>query len=94
MFSREYDIKGSDNDLRGLFIGKVINADDPKAQERLAVQVLGVHADGVYVWAQHCAYSKNSSGDIPEKDDYVYVMFLDPNNPLSAVWLGVVKTSG
>ena len=69
---------------------------DPKALERIKVRVMGVHDmentnKENAMWAQHCAPSKSCSGEVPDKDDYVYVMFLG-NNPMSPIWLGWVRS--
>jgi len=78
--------------LSGIFLAKVIENMDPTALERVRVRVLGVHdmdndVPGNSVWAHHLAYSKAASGEIPDKDDWIYVMFLN-NDPMSIVWLG------
>lgn len=98
MFSQEFTVRGSDVKLEGFFVAKVVKNADPKAQERVFVRVLGVHdlenEDEEYgIWAQHCAPSKNAGGDVPDVDDWVYVFFMHPNDPMSCVWLGWVRTT-
>jgi hypothetical protein len=97
MLGEDYDLRSSDISLQGIFIGKVIINADPKALERVKVRIIGVHDmenkdDRNCIWAQHVAPSKGTSGEIPDINDYIYVMFLDPNNPLSAVWIGWCRT--
>lgn len=98
MLAREFQFGGSDVSLSGFFVAKVVKNADPKAQERVFVRVVGVHdmtrEDEEYgIWAQHCAPSKNSGGDIPDVDDWIYVFFLDKCDVMSAVWLGWVRTT-
>ena len=88
---------GSDCNLGGLKIAKVIKNSDPKAQERVWVRVIGVHDmeskdDDYCIEAHHCAYSKSNSGEFPDKDDMVYGMFID-GNPNHFVYLGYVRHS-
>lgn len=97
MLGKEYSI---DNEvsLSGIFIAKVINNLDPKALERIRVRIIGVHDmenqdPENSIWAQHCKYSKQNSGEIPDIDDFCYVMFLQ-NDPMSCIWLGWVGTIG
>lgn len=85
-----------DVNLSGIFLAKVIENKDPKALERVRVRVLGVHDfenkdPRNSVWAQHCAFSKGTSGEIPDIDDFVYVMFFQ-NDPMNIVWLGWART--
>ena len=82
-------------DLGGIFIGLVVYTADPKGLERIRVRVLGVHnMDDVTkensIWASHLAPSKSSSGEIPNVDDYVYIMFVQ-KDPMNPVWLGWVR---
>ena len=81
--------------LAGLHIALVVENMDPKALERVRVRVLGVHDMSNEdpensLWAEHCAPSKSTSGEIPDKGDYVYVMFLQ-DNPTTIIWLGWVR---
>lgn len=96
MFNKDKDFIPENIKLNGLFIGRVIHANDPKALERCFVRIFGIHdmenEDKDYgVWVNRLAPSKNSSGEIPEEGDLVYIMFLDPNDFLSGVWLGWVR---
>ncbi len=91
MFGKEYSYD-SDTDLKGVFIGLVVTNYDSKALERIRVRVIGVHdmeneSDDNAIWAQHCAPSKSSSGEIPDVGDFVYVMFIQ-GDPMNAIWLG------
>lgn len=81
--------------LTGIFIAQVIDNKDPKASERVLVRVIGVHDmenldpdNGV--WANHCRPSKQNSGEIPDVDDFLYVMFVQ-GNPMHIIWLGWVN---
>lgn len=79
-------------DLGGIFIGLVVENMDPKALERVRVRVIGVHdmentSKDNSIWANHIAPSKSNSGEIPDIDDYVYVMFLQ-RDPMAPCWLG------
>ena len=91
----------TDVSLSGIFIGKVLNNIDPMARERLFVRVIGVHdiSDGFSnkefgIWVEHCAPSLYRTGDIPDINDDVYMMFMNNNidglNPNSGIWLGCV----
>lgn len=91
-----YELK-TDNeiDLGGIFIGQVIDNADPKALERIRVRVIGVHdmdntSKDNSIWAQHIAPSKSNSGEIPDVDDFVYIMFFQ-KDPNAALWLGWVR---
>lgn len=97
MRKRDYDLYGSDVDLRGMKIAKVIDNKDPKGTERVLVSVLGVHDyDNASLansaWADRCAYSKFSSGDIPDIGDFLYVIFPDHRDPMRIVWMGWCRT--
>lgn len=97
MQGREDALAGSDVQLTGLFIAQVVKNADPKACERVFVRIIGVHdmknEDEEYgCWVNHCAPSKSASGDIPDIDDWVYVMFLDKQDPMSGVYIGWVRT--
>lgn len=99
MFGKEFATDGSDVSLRGIFIAKVVENSDPKALERVKVRVIGVHdmeneSKENSIWANHLAPSKSGSGEIPDVDDYLYVTFLDPDDPMSCIWMGWVRTIG
>lgn len=94
MFGHEHSINNEVN-LSGLFIGLVVDNMDPKALERVKIRVLGVHDienedEENCIWAAHIAPSKQSSGEIPDVGDFVYVMFMQ-NNPMNPCWLGWVR---
>lgn len=96
MFGREFDIEHTEANLMGLHIAKVIDNMDPLALERIRVRILGIHDwenedEENSIWCDHIAPSKSGSGEIPDIDDFVYVMFLDIHNPMSACWLGWVR---
>lgn len=98
MLKKEFDPHGSDTHLGGIKIAEVIDNNDPKCCERVLVRVIGVHdmsapktKTDYAIWADHCAPSKNRSGDIPEKGDFLYVMFPDLQDPMRCVWLGWVR---
>lgn len=82
-------------DLSGIFIGLVVDNADPKALERVKIRVLGVHdmenenQDNA-IWCSHVAPSRDSSGELPEKDDFVYVQFVQ-KDPMHPVWIGWVR---
>ncbi len=91
----------TDVSISGIFIGKVLNNQDPLARERLLVRVIGVHdiddnfSDKEFgIWVEHCAPSLYRTGDIPDVDDEVYMMFMNNNadklNPNTGIWLGCV----
>ena len=91
-----YDLKlNNEVDLSGLFIGLVVDIMDPKALERIKVRVIGVHdmdnedIDNS-IWADHIAPSKGKSGELPNKNDFVYIMFLQ-RNPMCPCWIGWVR---
>lgn len=97
MRKRDYDLFGSDVDLRGIKIALVVDNKDPKGCERVLVRVLGVHNMSDLslenaLWADRCAYSKFSSGDIPDVGDFLYVQFLDPKDPIRIMWMGWART--
>lgn len=94
MFGLEYNLN-NEIDLGGMFIGLVVENMDPKAMERVRVRVIGVHDmtnedPNNSIWANHVAYSKSNSGEIPDKGDYVYIMFLQ-RSPMHPCWLGWVR---
>jgi len=97
MNGKDFNPYGSDVDLRGIHIALVVDNNDPKAMERVLVRVMGIHdmSDTSLknaIWADRLAFSKYSSGDIPDKDDYLYVQFPDRKNPMWIIWLGWVRS--
>lgn len=97
MNGTDFNPFGSDSDLRGIHIAEVVDNNDPKACERVLIRVIGVHdmenkKIENAIWADRIAFSKFSSGDIPDVGDYVYVMFPEPGNPMRALWLGWVRS--
>lgn len=89
---------GADCDLNGLKVAKVIKTTDPKAQERVWVRVIGVHdmqsTDPDYaIEARHIAGSKSNSGEFPDKDDLIYVWFMN-NDPNVCYYLGWCRVTG
>jgi len=85
-------------DLSGIWIAQVHSNEDFKMQERVLVRVLGLHnvnnkTDENCIWANHCSPIRSGSGDLPEPDDWVYVMFPDKRDPMTCLWLGYVKGS-
>jgi len=70
--------------------------EDFKCQERVLVRVLGLHntnnkTDENCIWANHCSPVRSASGDLPEKDEWIYVMFPDKRDPMTCIWIGFVK---
>lgn len=98
MFGIDMGLNGSDVSLKGIKVAKVIANGDPKAQERVFVRVIGVHdmsneAEEYGIWAHHLAPSKSNSGEIPDVDDFIYVVFPDENDPNTCLWLGWCRYS-
>lgn len=97
MNKKDFNPTASEVVLSGIHIAKVIDNNDPKAMERVLVRVLGIHdmenekLDNA-IWADRIAFSKFSSGDIPDVDDFIYVMFPNINNPMKVLWLGWVRS--
>ena len=94
----DYKLDGADCRLDGLHIAKVIKTADPKAQERVWVRVIGVHdmmsTDPDYcIEARHIAASKSGSGEFPDKDDLIYVMFMQ-GDPNVCYYLGWARYTG
>lgn len=98
MFGSEFNMfGGSDVSLTGLKLAKVISNADPKAQERVFGIIQGIHdmenTDPEYgVWIMHCAPSKWTSGEIPDVDDYIWVMNVD-NDPMTWVYFGYARVT-
>jgi hypothetical protein len=95
MFGYELSLN-NEADLGGIFIALVVDNKDPKALERIKVRVLGVHDientnKDNSIWANHVAPSKSNSGEIPDINDFVYVMFLQ-KDPSACCWLGWLRT--
>lgn len=94
MLGFEFDLN-NEVDLGGLFIGLVIENQDPKALERVRIRVLGVHdmendIPENSIWANHIAPSKQNSGEVPDIGDYLYVMFMQ-KSPMAPCWIGWVR---
>ncbi len=97
MFGQENDVQGLTG-LEGIKIAQVVSNADPKCQERILIRVLGQHNmnNDTYenaIWANHCSPFRDASGDLPEKYDFVYVLFPNKNDPMSVIWLGFVRSS-
>jgi hypothetical protein len=94
----DWDGNGSDVRLDGIKVALVVDNNDPKACERVLVRIIGVHdmendhIDNA-IWADHISFSKFSSGDIPDKGDYLYVVFPDTTSPTKVLWMGWVRSS-
>ncbi len=98
MKSIDWRKDGSDRLLNGIHIAQVVDNNDPKAMERVLVRVIGIHNmdnDRIEnaIWADRVAFSKFSSGDIPDVGDYIYVIFPDVKNPMRILWLGWVRST-
>lgn len=98
MFALEYAAMTNDVSLSGMFLAKVLKNPDPKAQERVWVRVMGVHdmenSNKEYgIWAHHLAYSKGTSGEIPEVGDWLWVVFPDQYNPNLCLYIGYARIS-
>jgi hypothetical protein len=89
MFKLE-DSEGGVN-LTGIFIGKVVQNQDPKGLMRVEVTIPGLTDSNVSIWCDYCSPVKSSSGPIPSVGDYLYVMFRNPSDPMSAIYLGYVQ---
>ena len=97
MKTTNVDLFGSECSLDGIQIAKVVDNNDPKAMERVLVRVIGVHdmenEDPINaIWADRIAFSKFSSGDIPDVGDYLYVIFPNRVDPMRVLWLGWVRS--
>jgi hypothetical protein len=101
MYGIDMGLDGSDCDLRGIHIAKVISNADGAARFRVYVRVYGIHdmsperdSDLDYgIWAEYCSPTK-SGGALPAKDDHLYVMFPDTSNPNRCIWMGWVLHNG
>ncbi len=96
MFGEEF-AHNSESDIQGLKIGLVVSNEDPKAQERVMVRVIGVHnMDNTSlengVWAHHCSPTRGAS-ETAEPGDWVWVWFPNVKDPMFIVWLGFVRYS-
>jgi hypothetical protein len=79
------------------YIGKVLNNIDEYKQERIFVRVLGIHniednfQDKTYgIWLENGIAKKSISGDIPDIDDFVYIIPQDEFCQ-TGIYLGVVR---
>ncbi|MCK9544711.1 MAG: phage baseplate assembly protein V [Novosphingobium sp.] len=97
-------INYKDVDLNGIHTAKVLNNIDPNGRERLFVRVLGIHditdnfKDKEFgIWVEHGTASLYRTGDIPDVDDEVWIMFLNDGRGLSpnrGIWIGCVLKNG
>lgn len=99
MLNKEFNFNSSDVYLGRIFLALVVDNMDSTSKERIKVRVLGVHdmtneEKDNSIWAGRICPSKNTSGDIPDPDDWVYVTFMNPNDPMSCLWLGWARTNG
>jgi len=97
MNDKDFDPYGSDVDLRGIHIAEVVDNNDPKAMERVLVRIIGIHnmenkRIENAIWADRVAFSKFSSGDIPDIGDFLYVQFPNTKDPMKVLWLGWVRS--
>jgi len=97
MFSREFNFE-ADASLDGYKLALVVDNSDPLCLERVRVRVLGVHdmeniKDENSIWALHLAASKQASGEIPDKDDWIYVVFPEKNVCEYCLWLGWARVA-
>ncbi len=91
------DESGSVN-LKGTHIAQVVSNFDPKCQERVLVRVMGLHDLELKtlenaVWAHHCSPTRDACGELPEEDDYIYVIFPNEEDPMYILWIGFVRSS-
>jgi len=96
MKKQDWQVTGSDVSLSGIHIALVVDNNDPKAMERVLVRVIGIHDmsnDKLEnaLWADRMAFSKFSSGDIPDVGDFLYVQFIN-NDPMHILWMGWVRS--
>jgi len=96
MLGNEFKIEEGEAQLTGILIALVVDNADPLCLERVRVRVLGVHdmentSKDNSIWAVHIAPSKTGSGEIPDPNDYIYVTFLDPSDPMTCAWWGWVR---
>ena len=78
----------------GLFVGQVIDRDDPQSLGRVQVKVLGIHtATTGLPWAFPVQpLLGNEQFTVPDEDAWVMVMFLN-GQPLQPVYFGQLRTS-
>lgn len=93
---KEFSFGIGDVSLSGIKKALVVDDKDPLCLERVRVRVLGVHDmenkdPENSIWAEHLAPSKMTSGEIPDIDDWLYVIFQDENEPMSCLWIGWVR---
>jgi hypothetical protein len=95
MFAKEFNFE-ADVSLEGIKLALVVDNDDPLCIERIRVRVLGIHdmnntANENSIWAHHIAPSKQTSGEIPDKNDWLYVLFPDKTTCEYCLWFGWVR---
>lgn len=97
MYDREKSFSVGSNQI-GWKIAKVVSNEDPKAQERILIRIMGYHnmnnedTDNA-IWAHHCAPTRSASGDLPEPGDWVYVHFVNMADNMAVLWFGFVRSS-
>ncbi len=77
--------------LNGIFIGQVVNNQDPKGLFRVEVTIPGLTSPQVTIWADYLSPEKSSSGPIPDIGSFLYVMFRNPQDPMSCIYIGYVQ---
>ncbi len=81
--------------IKGLQLGKVMQLQDPEAQNRILVRIPGIDNNAPGIWARVAsidAGNQRGAFFLPEIGDDVIVGFID-DNPLDAVVLGMFNNS-